>query len=507
MSENKEMKNKENKKEKGAKSSVDRRALSLKVFSVTSVVIILVIVLLINVVFDKIIGKKLEFDFTSTEQNSVSEMTVDYIKSLPDDTHIRIVGLMDRPEDYRGTEYEYIVPLLDDYQKQSGGKITVEYIDPEKHPSITKELDPKGVYDLQSNIFALSCNGHVETVVPLYCYNYNQEMLNYGQYVPTANNVESTFTNAIVNLTRGYTHKAYIVSGLDNHDDSQLQTILNALGFEVAENPASDSFTVPEDCDLLYLNNIDKDITESMYLAMDDYLQNTHGNLIVSAGFTQYNSTESFDNLNLLLNKFNIAISDEVLMENDPSYIMDANAGSYYAELGGNYGGFTTNNEKIKYASARPITTSDFNRQWITQYPVLLTSSSATTYAFDENGTPVVHNNKNQFDLGLFSTYTDVGDKAPQVYVFGITTLTDDAYIGSFGLSDANAVFIRNIIRSMFGIENSIDIPSRPLANYSINSDKVNQKTVSGIIFIFMVVIPLAFVITGVVIYKKRKNL
>ncbi|MBR6484949.1 MAG: hypothetical protein IKT14_08005, partial [Clostridiales bacterium] len=105
----------------------DKRSKTLQMFSVASVIILIVIVLFVNIIFDVIIGDKLTFDFSATGQNSISQVTEDYLDSLPADTHVRIVGLMDRPVNLKDSPYEYIVPLLDDYQAKSNGKITVEY--------------------------------------------------------------------------------------------------------------------------------------------------------------------------------------------------------------------------------------------------------------------------------------------------------------------------------------------------------------------------------------------
>ena len=75
------------------------------------------------------------FDFSDSSQNSVSKETIDYLDALSPDTRIRIVGLFNRPDNVASTKYQYIVPLLDDYVKESKGKVTVEYIDPTEHPA------------------------------------------------------------------------------------------------------------------------------------------------------------------------------------------------------------------------------------------------------------------------------------------------------------------------------------------------------------------------------------
>ena len=91
---------KNDKKEKSVQTDV--RAGKLKLFSVSSFVILLVIVIAVNIIFSLKINNTsiddyLTYDMTATGQNSVSEVTINYLHQLPADTHIRIVGLTDRP--------------------------------------------------------------------------------------------------------------------------------------------------------------------------------------------------------------------------------------------------------------------------------------------------------------------------------------------------------------------------------------------------------------------------
>ena len=157
---------------KKVNTKTDERADKLKLFSIGSVVILAAIILLANFLFDKIFGQALTFDFSAYSSNTISDVTQNYLDSLPEGTNIRIVGLFNRPENVAGTEYQYIAPLLDDYVKKSDGKVTLEYIDPTERPSIIKSLDPTNSYDLASKTgaYVLQYNGRIKLITPLDCY-------------------------------------------------------------------------------------------------------------------------------------------------------------------------------------------------------------------------------------------------------------------------------------------------------------------------------------------------
>ena len=145
----------------------DDRSDKLKLYSIGSVVILIAIVLLVNVLFDKILGKALTFDFSDALSNTISQESIDYINGLPADTKIRIVGLFDKPADVAQTEYQYICPLLDDYVKNSKGKITVDYINPNTQPTIISQLDPNNSFNLSSQTgnFVVKYNDKMNVII------------------------------------------------------------------------------------------------------------------------------------------------------------------------------------------------------------------------------------------------------------------------------------------------------------------------------------------------------
>ena len=170
----------------------DERSGKLKLYSIGSVIILIAIVIIVNVLFDKILGKALTFDFSDALSNTISQESIDYINGLPQDTKIRIVGLFDKPADVSGTEYQYICPLLDDYVKNSKGKITVEYINPNNQPTIISQLDPNNSFNLssQSGNFVVKYNDKIKIINPYDCYSFDETYLSQGYFYVTGNNVE-----------------------------------------------------------------------------------------------------------------------------------------------------------------------------------------------------------------------------------------------------------------------------------------------------------------------------
>lgn len=493
-----------------SKTATDVRAGKLKLYSVSSFIILLICVLAVNIIFglkikNTSIDDYLTYDMTATGQNSVSSVTVSYLDSLPADTSIRIVGLMDRPTNLKDTPYEYVVPLLDDYVSVSNGKVIVEYIDPTKYPSIINELDPEGVYDLaEFSGYVVYNNGKLIKINAVDCFTYDQEYLQYGYYLPTSNIVEQKFTSAIVNLTQGYSYKAYFVRGLGEGSHDQLSNMLASMGIDSADIMADDSFTVPSDCDLLVLSGINADIPEGMIEPIRSFLSGG-GKLIVAVDYTSINVNEPFGRLNQLLANYNIRIMDALIVENNPGYQLNNDPYNSLLDAGSQFTDMTSGSLRNSYG--RPVTEADTPYDYITVYPVAATSSNASVGAYDESiGNIMQGTSQNQLYAGMYATFTGT-PTPPEVYVFGTMTFTSDEYISSYGFNDANVVFLRNIVRNMLKADDSVYVEGKALSDYSIDTAKVNSNKVTILTFILVAVVPLAFVVAGVVIYNKRKNL
>lgn len=483
----------------------DKRKQSLKLYSIGTIVILVVIVLVSNILFEKVLGKYMSFDFSLSNQNSISQESIDFIKGLPDDTKIRIVGLMDKPTSLNNNPMRYIVPLLDDYANKSGGKITVEYVNPETYPSILRELDRENVYDLKNDQFAVYYQGKVIAVEPYDCFTYDSTYAQQGYMFPTANAVEYAFTNAIANLTSGFSAKAYFVTGLQCDESTQLKHIMSSLGFETEDLAVSDSFAIPDDCDLLIINNPQTDISEKVKTVMSDYLNNG-GDFIVAVNF--YNNVgESYPKLNAVLNMMNLNIDNYVIRENDATYALDQTGFAALVTRTDNYTLFSSSSQ-FRSSYSRPVRAYDNPYSYIKTDAVLTTSSTATAVQIDENNNVHEFENAKTYNVAMYATYEGMSDP-PCCYVFGTSDFTSDSYISSYGYNDANVQFIRNCIRDITGLNdyNNVQIQSKPLDDYSIDSTKVTSSNASVMTIVFMVVVPLALVVVAAIVYNKRKNL
>ena len=487
----------------------DERSGKLKLYSIGSAIILIAIVIIVNVLFDKILGKALTFDFSDALSNTISQESIDYINGLPQDTKIRIVGLFDKPADVSGTEYQYICPLLDDYVKNSKGKITVEYINPNNQPTIISQLDPNNSFNLssQSGNFVVKYNDKIKIINPYDCYSFDETYLSQGYFYVTGNNVEYAFTNSMYILTNGYSCKAYLITGLEEDGSNYLAKILESMAIEPVGLPVSENFAVPEDCDIIIMNGPQNDISEKMYVELSAFVKRG-GKFFVAVDFNVINVTEKYERLNKLLNEMNLALDPYLIAENDSGYqlggyqldhvVKACDGFSDYAEI-----------TLLHSTNARSVRATDVPGNTFKTAPVLKTSENASTTALDQYGNAIESSmvTGKQFYVAMYSA--GEGADPAKAFVFGTMNFTSDQYISSYGMNDTNVDFFKSCIRELTSTKqfNTLNVPTRNVDNFALDADKSTTAASTVVLVVFMMLIPILLVALAVVVYTKRKNL
>lgn len=489
---------------------VDSRAKSLKFYSIGSVVILIAIVVLINILISGLLGDALTFDFSATSQNTISNQTREYIDSLPEGTKIEIIGLLERPNDLSNSPYEYIVPLLDDYASKSNGKIEVLYRDPDLYPAIVSELDPNNLYNLAQGTFVIRYNGQIQVIDPIDCFTFDQDYLMfYNAYMPTSNNVEFVFTNSIARLISGFNKKAYLITGLQNDPSTAITSALNALGCDVISLPVSDSFAIPDDCDLLILNGPNVDIPEKVMVALQGYLAGG-GRFICAVNFVDSNSTESFANLNAVLNQMNVNVDPYVIKENDVNYMIDDTGYNSLIAVNSAFLDQSSDFEsyyQFKGSYMRPVRVLQDSSYEFNTIAIAATSNDAICVNVADSGV-TQYGEAGRYYTAVYSSGLTENNKG-SVILFGTTDFTSDSYISSYSMNDDNIKFFKACARLFLGADSnvSVEVPTRGISDYNLDGGKVTETSSTVVLSVFMITIPLLFLAAATIVYQKRKNL
>lgn len=186
-------------------------------------------------------------DFTASKRHSVSDQTINVVKNLKADVHLKCFF---REGNYGRQELENLLKI---YAYHSG-RIKYEFIDPDKNPSLVKRY---GVTQDGTTIIEV---GERESRI--------------------TTTSEEDLTNALIKATREKKKILYFLEGhgegsIDDSGDAGFSTLkaeLEKLGYEVKKQTLALSEQFPADADLLVVAGPEKDLLPNELQTVESYI-------------------------------------------------------------------------------------------------------------------------------------------------------------------------------------------------------------------------------------------
>ena len=292
-------------------SSGDGRVFRSGVWSAAIAAAVIVLAVLVNLIVRAIPSRYTEFDLSEAGLYTLSESSRQVADDLTQDVTIYYLA-------QTGNEDQIISKLLDKYAAQSS-HITWELKDPAVYPTFAAQY---GAQDLTSGGLILVCGEQSKVLDAAELYDYD-----YSDYAATgAANVtfdgESRITSAIYQLTSGESRHVYYTT---NHGEQALtSTLTDALESQNLTVSALDllSQTIPEDCDLLVINDPAQDFSGAGSLVdelgqLRSYLSNGGRVLLLT------DSYYSTPNLDAVMAEFGLTRTEGLVVEGDTNHYLN----------------------------------------------------------------------------------------------------------------------------------------------------------------------------------------
>ena len=292
-------------------SSGDGRVFRSGVWSAAIAAAVIVLAVLVNLIVRAIPSRYTEFDLSEAGLYTLSESSRQVADDLTQDVTIYYLA-------QTGNEDQIISKLLDKYAAQSS-HITWELKDPAVYPTFAAQY---GAQDLTSGGLILVCGEQSKVLDAAELYDYD-----YSDYATTgAANVtfdgESRITSAIYQLTSGESRHVYYTT---NHGEQALtSTLTDALESQNLTVSALDllSQTIPEDCDLLVINDPAQDFSGAGSLVdelgqLRSYLSNGGRVLLLT------DSYYSTPNLDAVMAEFGLTRTEGLVVEGDTNHYLN----------------------------------------------------------------------------------------------------------------------------------------------------------------------------------------
>lgn len=428
------------------------------------------------------------FDVTNEQIYNISDQTKEVLSALQEDVTLYVTAS-------ESTQDETVGRTLNQYA-DSSSHIHVEYKDPSLLPNFTSTYTDG---ELTGNSIIVESAKRYKTIDYNNLFTTEIDYSTYQENV-TGYDAEGQLTSAIDYVTSDSLSKMYVIAG---HNELELPAGLTSQiekeNIETATINLFDYDTLPEDAACVFVAAPTTDYTEDDAQKLLTYLE-AGGHAIV---INSWNETD-MPNFDSIWEAYGIHLADGIVVEGDSNYY---HQNPYYLlpEISGSaitsslYG----NNRYIFMPYAQGITTDENPRDTLTIDQILTTSDKAylktdptnmTTYekeAGDVDG---------PFALGVFAT-EPVGDQETKILYLTTENLLQDEINAT--VAGANYELLMNSVSNMVEHEVTISIPAK---DYQIESLTIPRSSFYfwGLITLFL--LPVGLLVTGIVIWARRRK-
>ncbi len=470
--------------------------------AITALVIVMVIVL--NIIIGLLVDRfpDLELDLTSNSSFALQDDTIDYVSHLDSDVTVYILMEKDTFES-QGTYFVQAQKMLNKMVSKSNGKMKVKYVDLTSNPSFTSDYPNVDWQSSSSNNIVLVESGKQYKVLTLAdCFEYDEQTYNYyGSYSFTGTKIEQAVITAILNVTTNDKVVVDMIKGNNEQDYSSLKTLLENNAYQVNEvSLATGDFDKDAKIAIMYAPSVDLD--EKIVEKLSTWLSND-GKYGRSLIYVPTADMGEMPNLDDFLKEWGMSINRGYVFETDETALV--NASSPYA-FTVNYGDYYTDNLKnskipVVVSEAHPVNITDEN----TAHALLTTSDKAGVLPIDADKDwdykdAITGDGENVAAEGVMS---NEDENSSRVIVFGSYIMFSDTIMqyNSFN----NSAYFMNVVNTIADKEDvGITIESKSIDNTELGiTDVATQNTM---LVVFVIVIPIAILVAGFVLWLRRRN-
>lgn len=299
------MSNEKEKKKSGSgrvKRSFSSQQFKSGAYSTFITVLVLALVIILNLAFHKL---DLSTDLSSGNLFTLSKETKKVIKDVKDDITIYYMV-------QKGQEEEYIQRVIDQYKKLSD-HVKVVTKDPVVYPGFAKQYVDDDVSD--NDVIVVNNSTKAARYISSGNMLYSDSYSYYGdsqQYL----DVEGRVTSAVQYVLSSDVKKIYTVSGHGEQEVSEsLQLSLEKMNMDMENLALLTEGKVPEDCSILFLNGLTKDLEDGEKEAVLSYLK-AGGSAIILPMYTG----KEMPNLEEILEYYGVGLQKGIIYEGAGHY-------------------------------------------------------------------------------------------------------------------------------------------------------------------------------------------
>lgn len=461
--------------------------LSVQAFSISMILIVLAVAIIGNLAISALPSKYTEFDVTAQRLFTLTDETKKVVAQVNEPLKIYVYVSESEKDDT-------IDRILNKYCELNKN-ITVEYKDPEKAPKLY--LDYTDENPILNSLFMsygdkkkyINSNNMYVTD-----YAYNEETQSYDTI--EGYDIEGQITSGIYSLLNGASITVYNITG---HEEAAIETsCLDALKKANCEVKDLTLFgnEIPDDCKLIMINAPIYDYSPDDVKKITEFLDRG-GIAIITIEAVDTFMTD-MPNFSDLLGYFGVGIADGLVVDTvyfaqSPFFVIpdvvetSVTDGLYGKQVWMPFCKVILARDDLEGVFTSPLfvsTGSSYNEHNLTD------AETFNEDPDDEHG---------PFNVALEATKTDKG----KAYIIGSPNFFTDVVANA--TANANVTVLMNMVNSAISADSAMTavVPVR-----SMGPDPFIINSLTGVIIflVVMVVVPVAMIIAGLIIWLKRRK-
>lgn len=451
-------------------------------YSAFMIAIVIAVVIVVNLFANALPSSIKTVDLSANKVYSIGSDTEKVLGKLDKDITITVLASKADAEDA-------LKQLLDNYADNK--HITVKYEDPSVNVSLSNKYS-----NLSQGSVVVTCGDREQTIdsSSLFTTDYSS-----GSYTSSFDG-EGQITSAIQYVTSKNLPKMYTVTGHGEASlSSSVSSLINKQNIKTEDLNLMTSDGIPDDCDILFIYAPTSDYTADEAKEIINYLDGG-GTAIVMAYYTD----KDMPNFKSVLDSYGLTLNDGIVLESAnhyyqyPMYVIPAISSSDITD------DLASKNLNILMPNSLGMTENSAENVKVT--PLLQTSSDAylkkvtdgqITTTEKEDGDTV-----GQFDIAALSEKTS-GDNTGKLIAIGSSSLIDDSVTQSFTLG--NIDFFGDCLTYLTKDSgaSTVSISSKSMTPASITVSALQSVIWAAVA---VVIIPVAIIVIGLVIWLRRRK-
>ncbi len=491
--------------------------------SVLFTVIFVVAIVLVNVILNLVLDRfDVEVDLTEGGIYTIGEEMESFIKDS--DSTVNIYFATDEETlENAGSVYKQTLEFAKKVTEMNSG-YSLQHVDlltnptfAEKYGTVTEgsiiiECEETGRY----RTFDIGNDFLRYTMSDGNSYSYSEaQMMSYYGYTPTAETsiAEQEILSGLMSITKVNPVKIGVLSGFGETACTDLTTLLEKNSYVIETLDIDLAESVSGDFDVLILNGPSMDYSTEAIDKLDAWLSNggMYGKNLVY--FAATSNTASTPNLNQFLAEWGLEVSEGIIYQTDSDYFYYPYMYYYRASIVEDTDYYNAMQldaaSTFRVTGSRPVKLLWEEKSNFVNRPLVQTygeNSVICPFGATEDWQLTDATDVGQFNLIVESSKVRYDGTTPyysRIIACGSENFFIDYFLSATNYSNAEvAVAIFNTISGNAGESIKITPKSFTATTYEIDASQQ-----SGIAITFVVIIPVIIIVTGIVVWIRRKRL